>query len=254
VLTHFQNREVIIRTLDVGGDKPLPYLNIHKEENPFLGYRAIRYCLDHPVLFKTQLKALLLANEFGNLSIMIPMVSRTSELIRVKELLNECESELKSQSNYVARPYRLGTMIEIPSLVFEIEELSKVVSFVSVGTNDLLQYTLAVDRLNPNTQNLYSPYHLGFLRLMKHLADSAKTHSLEISICGELGGRSEFMPLWLAMGFQKLSMNCGEILNKRQLLSQIDSTKAKPHLEAALKIHDESALKAHLKRFVEELK
>jgi phosphotransferase system enzyme I (PtsI) len=248
VLSLHAPHEVVIRTLDVGGDKPIDYIKIPKEENPFLGLRAIRYCyLDVP-LFKTQLKAMLLANEHGNLSIMTPMVSRASEALWARQMIDECHAELKAQGNYHAKPYKVGTMVEIPALVFEMRELKEAVSFVSVGTNDLTQYSLAVDRMNPSLQHLYSPYTLGFIRIMQLLADQAIEYGLDLGICGELGGSDDFVPLWIAMGYQKLSMIPSEILPKRALLSKLtvsrcktllkDVNSSKSELEVKLKLQD----------------
>ena len=248
VLSLLAPHEVVIRTLDVGGDKPIDYIKIPKEENPFLGLRAIRYCfLDIP-LFKTQIKAMLLANEWGNLSIMTPMVSRASEALWAKNIIQECEAELRQGPNYHAKPFKIGTMVEIPSLIFEMRELKEAVSFVSVGTNDLTQYSLAVDRMNPSLQHLYSPYTLGFIRMMHMLAEQAIENGLDLGICGELGGNDDFIPLWIAMGYQKLSMIPGEVLPKRALLSKLTVSRCKTLLkdvnssrseqEVRVKLHD----------------
>ena len=240
--------EVVIRTLDVGGDKPIDYIKIPKEENPFLGLRAIRYCYVDQALFKTQLKALLLANEWGNLSVMTPMVSRASEALWARQMIDQCHLELKETSHYHGKPYKVGTMVEIPSLIFEMRELKEAVSFVSVGTNDLTQYSLAVDRMNPSLAHLYSPYTLGFIRMMNLLAEQAIEHGLDLGICGELGGSDDFIPLWIAMGYQKLSMTPSEVLPKRALLSKLtvsrcknllkDVNSARSEQEVKLKLHD----------------
>ena len=251
VLNMLAPKEVVIRTLDVGGDKPIDYIKIPKEENPFLGVRAIRYCLQDIPLFKTQIKAMLIANEKGNLSIMTPMVSRASEAMRAKEIILECERELKAASNYHGKSYKIGTMVEIPSLIFEMRELREAVSFVSVGTNDLTQYALAVDRMNPHLQNLYTPYTLGFIRMMQLLAEQAIEYGLNLSICGELGGSDEFIPLWIAMGYQKLSMIPGEVLSKRALLSQLTVSRCKTLLKDVISSRDENEVKKKLQDFRE---
>ena len=251
VLDLLAPQEVVIRTLDVGGDKPIDYIDIPKEENPFLGLRAIRYCLQDLPLFKIQLKAMLLANEQGNLAIMLPMVSRASEALQTKNLILECHEELKENPAYRALPYKLGAMVEIPSLIFEMKELSDAVSFVSVGTNDLTQYALAVDRMNPSLQNLYSPYTLGFVRMMQMLAEQALLYGLNLSICGELAGRDEFVPLWIAMGYQKLSMIPGEVLSKRALLSKLTVSHCKALLKDVISSKNESEVKQKLQDFLE---
>jgi phosphotransferase system enzyme I (PtsI) len=251
VLNLHAPNEVVIRSLDVGGDKPIDYIKIPKEENPFLGLRAIRYCyLDVP-LFKTQIKAMLLANEQGNLSIMTPMVSRASEALWARQIIDECHAELKSDPAYRNKPYKVGTMVEIPSLVFEMRELKEAVSFVSVGTNDLTQYALAVDRMNPALQHLYSPYTLGFIRLMGLLADQAIEHGLDLGICGELGGNDDFIPLWIAMGYQKLSMIPGEVLPKRALLSKLTVSRCKTLLKDVISSKNEHDVKIKLQEFGE---
>jgi phosphotransferase system enzyme I (PtsI) len=252
VLALHAPHEVVIRTLDVGGDKPIDYIKIPHEENPFLGLRAIRYCyLDIP-LFKTQIKAMLLANEHGNLSIMTPMVSRASEAVWARGIIDECHAELKKEaSGYSGKPFKVGTMVEIPSLVFEMRELKEAVSFVSVGTNDLTQYSLAVDRMNPALSHLYSPYTLGFIRLMGLLAEQAIEHGLDLGICGELGGNDDFIPLWIAMGYQKLSMIPGEVLPKRALLSKLTVSRCKTLLKDVISSKNEHDVKIKLQEFGE---
>ncbi len=250
VLTTLAPKEVIIRTIDIGGDKPIPYIQIAKEENPFLGVRAFRYCLKDLELFKTQIKAMLLANTLGNLSIMIPMISRASEAKQAAGIIQECHEELKLLKEYPAKPYKLGVMVEIPSLVFELNELKGIVSFVSVGTNDLMQYSMAVDRMNPELQYLYSPYNLGFIRMMNLLASEAKKAGLDTSICGELGGVEDFIPLWIAMGFKKLSMVSCEVMSRRSLISKFDFKLCQKLLTEVLSAKDETEVKSKLKTFL----
>ena len=254
VLNLMAPKEVVIRTLDVGGDKPIDYINIPKEENPFLGVRAIRYCMKDIPLFKTQIKAMLLANEQGNLAIMTPMVSRASEAAWAKKIIQECHEELKADTSYKQKAFRVGTMVEIPSLIFEMRELKASVSFVSVGTNDLTQYSLAVDRMNPALQDLYSPYNLGFIRMMNLLAEQAIENGLELGICGELGGKDEFIPLWVAMGYQKLSMIGTEVLTKRALLSKLTVLRCKALLKEVTLCQNEVEVRSRLLEFLEREK
>ncbi|MBU6154865.1 MAG: phosphoenolpyruvate--protein phosphotransferase, partial [Bdellovibrionales bacterium] len=249
ILNLFPRQEVVIRTLDIGGDKPIEYIRIAKEENPFLGVRAIRYCMKDLPLFTTQIKAMLLANEHGNLSIMLPMVSRASEVQEIRTLIDSCHEDLKKDSEYRSMPYKVGAMVEIPSLIFEMKELSRSASFVSVGTNDLMQYAFAVDRMNPELRTLYTPYHLGFLRMMNLLASSAIDAGLSLGICGELGGQDELLPLWVAMGFDKLSMTPSEVLPKRRLLSKLTLQSCRGLLNEVLKANHEQEIKMILSTF-----
>jgi phosphotransferase system enzyme I (PtsI) len=250
VLSLFQGKEVVIRTLDAGGDKPIPYMDIPKEENPFLGVRAIRYCLKHEDLFKTQLRAMLAANEWGNLSILIPMVTCASEARQVLALIEECERELIETGEYHDQPYRVGAMIEIPSLIYEMRELRESVSFVSVGTNDLMQYALAVDRGNSALKDLYSPYHSGFLRMMNHLAGEADLHGLELGICGELGGQEDLIPLWVGMGCKKLSMVASEVLSRRRTLSRLTKAQCEGILREVLEMKEARWIRPFLQSLV----
>ena len=178
-------------------------------------------------------------------------MSRASEALRAKEIIQECHEELKSNPAYKAKRFKVGTMVEIPSLIFEMRELKEAVSFVSVGTNDLTQYSLAVDRMNPALQDLYSPYNLGFIRMMNILADSAIEHGLDLGICGELGAKDEFIPLWIAMGYQKLSMIGSEVLPKRALLSKLTVSRCKTLLKDVLSCKNEVEVKSKLQDFLE---
>jgi phosphotransferase system enzyme I (PtsI) len=250
VLSTIAPKEVVMRTIDIGGDKAIPFIHIPKEENPFLGMRAFRYCLKDLDLFKTQIKAMLLANATGNLSIMVPMISRASEAKQAVEIIHACHEELKAGKGYAAKPYQVGVMVEIPSLIFEIQELKEFVSFVSVGTNDLLQYSVAVDRMNPELQYLYSPYNVGFLRMMSLLAKEAISAGLSVGICGELGGSEEFIPLWMAMGYQKLSLVPSEVLSRRGLISKFNFLRCRELLKDVLASKDEKEVKFKLATFL----
>jgi phosphotransferase system enzyme I (PtsI) len=247
VLNGLAPKEVVIRTLDVGGDKPIAYLPFPKEENPFLGLRALRYCLANVDVFRTQIRALLRANLQGNLSILLPMVSRATEAKHAVQLIKQWENELATEMGHSIPVYRIGAMVEIPSIGFELSELSHCVSFISVGTNDLLQYFCAVDRMNSTVAYLYQPYQLGFIRFMNQLADSAKKHNIEIGICGELGGDPAFLPLWLAMGYQKISQTSRNVLRSRQLLSHWSVQDARALLDKVLSCEDENQVEQILK-------
>jgi phosphotransferase system enzyme I (PtsI) len=199
---------VIIRTLDLGGDKPLssrPEL-FPREANPFMGFRAIRFCLEHPLIFKDQLRAILLASAHGRVQIMYPMISGAEELIRANELLDECREELRARGQPFDEKMAVGAMIEIPSAAVTADLLAQHCSFFSVGTNDLIQYLLAIDRGNERIAHLYEPTHPAVLRTLKHIVDEAARHRLPVGVCGEMAGDPVFAPLLLGLGVDSLSM------------------------------------------------
>jgi len=218
VLEGLAPRPVTIRTLDVGGDKPLAYLEIPKEDNPFLGYRAIRYCLEHPDLFRTQLRAMLRASVHGNLRVMFPMISSLEELLAAKEHLEAVRRDLLSKGISVADEIPVGVMIEVPSAALISDVLAQHCDFLSIGTNDLIQYTLAVDRLNDRVQHLYDPFHPGVLRLIRTTIENTRRFGKKISMCGEMGGSDLHLPLLLGMGLQEFSMAPTSILRLRRQL------------------------------------
>ena len=217
VLSALHPKPCTIRTLDVGGDKEIPYLNIEKEENPFLGVRAIRYCLKHPAFFKVQLRALLRASAHGNLKIMIPMVTTLQEVRETKKLLADVEQELKSQQVEIGT-YQLGIMIEVPASAVMAEEFAKEVDFFSIGTNDLTQYTLAVDRMNEGIRNLYDSAHPAVMRLIEMTVAAARKEKIGVSVCGEMAGQTKHIKALLGLGLRSLSMTPSQILSVRKLL------------------------------------
>jgi len=199
---------VVIRTLDLGGDKPMasnPEL-FPKEENPFMGYRAIRFCLDNPDLFKDQLRAVLLASHFGKVRLMYPMISGADELTRANELLSECKAELRSRSQPFDESLEVGAMIEIPSAAATVDLLEKQCDFFSIGTNDLIQYLLAIDRGNDRIAHLYEPAHPAVLRTLKRIVDDAHRLDVPVGVCGEMAGDPAYAPLLLGLGVDSLSM------------------------------------------------
>ncbi|MEO5668814.1 MAG: phosphoenolpyruvate--protein phosphotransferase [Bdellovibrionota bacterium] len=210
---------VTIRTLDVGGDKPLAYLDIGHEDNPFLGYRAIRYCLEHPEILRTQFRAMLRASAFGNLRIMFPMIASLEELLAAKEHLEAVRKELVASGVKIADHVPVGVMIEIPSAAIISDILAQHCEFLSIGTNDLIQYTVAVDRLNERVQNLYDPFHPAVLRLMRTVIENAHKFGRKTSVCGEMGGSEAHLPLLLGMGLDEFSMAPTSILRSRRQLS-----------------------------------
>ncbi len=211
-----EGRPVVIRTLDIGGDKKLPYLEMPEEMNPFLGYRAIRLCLDRKELFKVQLRALLRASAFGNLKIMFPMISSLSEFKAAKELLKECMSELKSEGKEFNENLETGIMVEIPAAAICADELAKHVDFFSIGTNDLIQYTLAADRMNEKISYLYDPMHPAVLRLIKMTIDAAHKEGKWCGMCGEMAGDENAIETLVEYGLDEYSMSASSILTAKK--------------------------------------
>jgi phosphoenolpyruvate-protein phosphotransferase (PTS system enzyme I) len=199
---------VVIRTLDLGGDKPLagnPDL-FPKENNPFMGFRAIRFCLEHVEIFKDQLRAILMASAHGQVRLMYPMISGAEELARANAVLAECMTELKERKQPFDEKLEIGAMIEIPSAAITTDILAKDCAFFSIGTNDLIQYLLAIDRVNDRIAHLYEPTHPAVIRMLKHIVDEAKKHDVPVSVCGEMAGDPVFAPLLLGLGVDCLSM------------------------------------------------
>jgi phosphotransferase system enzyme I (PtsI) len=199
---------VILRTLDLGGDKPLagnPEL-FPKENNPFMGFRAIRFCLEHHDIFKDQLRAILMASAHGNVRLMYPMISGAEELARANTVLRECMAELKAAGTPFDENLAIGAMIEIPSAAATADLIAKECSFFSIGTNDLIQYLLAIDRVNDRIAHLYEPTHPAVIRTLKHIVDEAHKQNIPVSVCGEMAGDPVFAPLLLGLGVDSLSM------------------------------------------------
>ena len=213
-------KQVIIRTLDIGADKQIDYFNLPKEENPAMGYRAIRICLTQKDIFKTQLRALFRASAFGNIAIMFPMIIALEEVLEIKEIVEEVKKELDDEGIPYNKETQLGIMIETPAAAVISDDLAKEVDFFSVGTNDLTQYTTAVDRQNANLENFYHPHHKALLRLIKMAADNAHKNGIWIGICGELGADMELTEAFLAMGIDELSVSPACILPLRKKIRE----------------------------------
>ena len=239
VLSKMENKPVVIRTLDIGGDKQIPYMNFPKEDNPFLGYRAIRYCLDHEDIFKVQLRALLRASCFGNLRIMFPMISNVQEVRKAKSIIESVKVSL-AEENIAYGDFQVGIMIEIPAAALIADQLGKEVDFFSIGTNDLIQYTTAVDRMNQKIADLYSPYHPGLLKLIQMVIDGAKKNQIWVGMCGEVAGNEKLIPLLLAMGLEEFSMSPGSVLKARKLIGQLNYENLKPHVSRVLEASEAS--------------
>lgn len=213
-------KQVIIRTLDIGADKQIDYFNLPKEENPAMGYRAIRICLTQKDIFKTQLRALFRASAFGNIAIMFPMIIALEEVLEIKEIVEEVKKELDDEGIPYNKETQLGIMIETPAAAVISDDLAKEVDFFSVGTNDLTQYTTAVDRQNANLEKFYHPHHKALLRLIKMAADNAHKNGIWIGICGELGADMELTEAFLAMGIDELSVSPACILPLRKKIRE----------------------------------
>lgn len=246
VLNNFSDRPVCMRTLDIGGDKPLPYFPI-VEDNPFLGWRGIRLTLDHPELFLAQLKAMLRASEgLDNLAIMLPMISSLAEVQAARRLLDqawlEVSEELGRRGSSVRYPM-LGAMIEVPSILYILPEMSPYVDFWSVGSNDLTQYLLAVDRNNSRVAGLYDPFHPAVIRVLQQVVQSAEQHGKSVSICGELAGDPLGVLILMAMGYRNFSMNLNNIARIKYVVRRIRVEDLPPLLEMGLQQSDSAAMK-----------
>lgn len=220
-------KKVIIRTLDIGADKQADYFNLPKEENPAMGLRAIRICLTSPKIFKTQLRAILRASAYGNISIMFPMIISVDEVKKIKEIVAEVKTELDNEGLSYDKDIELGIMIETPAAVMIAEELAKEVDFFSVGTNDLTQYTLAIDRQNQSLDDFYDSHHPGLLRMLKMIVDGAHKGGAWAGICGELGSDLSLTKDFLAMGYDELSVSPGRILPLRKVVLETDVSEYK---------------------------
>ncbi|TJX33113.1 phosphoenolpyruvate--protein phosphotransferase [Staphylococcus haemolyticus] len=219
VLETMKDKRVVVRTLDIGGDKELPYLNLPKEMNPFLGYRAIRLCLEQQDIFRTQLRALLRASVYGKLNIMFPMVATINEFRDAKAILLEEKENLKNDGHDVSDDIELGIMVEIPSTAALADIFAKEVDFFSIGTNDLIQYTMAADRMSERVSYLYQPYNPAILRLVKQVIEASHKEGKWTGMCGEMAGDETAIPLLLGLGLDEFSMSATSILKARRQIN-----------------------------------
>ena len=249
VAEKMQGKPVIIRTLDVGGDKEIKYLNLPKEENPFLGFRAIRICLANIEMFKIQLRAILKASAYGNISIMIPMISSIEELRKTKQIVEECKKELQEKNIKFKKDIKLGIMIEIPSTAIMAEQFAKECDFFSIGTNDLIQYTVAVERGNEKISNLYSKYNPAVIRLIKMAIDGAHKEGIFCGMCGEVAGDSKFIPILIGMGLDEFSMNSNKILQARKVITNLEKKQCEKLVENIIKLDSSNKIKEELENF-----
>jgi phosphotransferase system enzyme I (PtsP) len=240
-LAAFHPQPVTMRTLDIGGDKSLSYFPI-KEQNPFLGWRGIRVTLDHPEIFLVQVRAMLKASEgLENLRILLPMISGVLELEESLHLIHRAWSEVRDEGVSVPMP-PIGVMIEVPAAVYQIRELASQVDFISVGSNDLTQYLLAVDRNNPRVADLYDFLHPAVLQALRQVVDGTHAEGKSVSICGEMAGNPLAAVLLLAMGFDSLSMNATNLPKVKWLLRQITASKARELLDEVMRIDNPNVI------------
>ncbi len=245
-LQAFAPQPVTMRTLDIGGDKDLPYFPI-EEENPFLGWRGIRISLDHPEIFLAQIRAMLRASEgLNNLRIMLPMISSVPELDRALELIDRAYDELLQEEGYSIQRPEVGAMIEVPAAVYQVKELGRRVNFLSVGTNDLTQYLLAVDRNNPRVANLYHTLHPSVLRALKIIHEQATSVNCQISVCGEVAGDPLGAVVLLGLGYENLSMSANGLLKVKSMLNQVSRTEARSLAKRALRMSDAASVSVFL--------
>lgn len=246
VAQKLKNQRIIIRTLDIGGDKELKYMKLPKEQNPFLGYRAIRIFLDNISLFKVQLRAILRASAYGNLAIMLPMISSIEELREAKKIIQDVKKEMKIKQVEFNENIEIGIMIEIPSAALMAEELAKECDFFSIGTNDLIQYTVAVERGNEKVANLYTHFHPAVIKLIKSAIEGAHKNNILCGMCGEAAGDPLFIPLLLGLGLDEFSMNANKILQARKLIRELNFSECKKLSEEILKLSSVEEVKNKL--------
>jgi phosphotransferase system enzyme I (PtsP) len=252
VLETFAPRPVTIRTLDIGGDKPLPYFPV-TESNPFLGWRGIRITLDHPDIFLTQVRAMLLAAiGLDNLQVLLPMVSTVGEVDEAKRLIQRAHDELLEEGKAVKMP-PVGIMIEVPAAVYQAEALARRVDFLSVGTNDLTQYLLAVDRNNAHVAKLYDELHPAVLRALMDVVKGARAYGREVSICGEMAGDPMAAVLLLGMGVHSLSMGAGSLLRVKWVIRNLSRSRARELLGSALLCEDADCVRRLLLEALEDV-
>jgi len=237
LLNRFKDKKIVIRTLDIGGDKPLSYLSLPKESNPFLGQRGIRFSLNYPKIFKSQIKALLTANTNSNLSILLPMVSNACEVIQAKNMIEEIKKELNLDTHY-----RLGIMVEVPAIAFNLEQIAPYIDFISIGSNDLIQYFFAADRLNPIVSSLYQPLSPVFLRFLDLIIKTANKLQLDVSVCGQMAAQSEAALILVGLGVNELSMDFNIQSQVKYALAHYTYQQLKNLAKKALKCQDSQAV------------
>lgn len=241
-----KNKLSIIRTLDAGGDKDIPYLNLEKEDNPFLGYRAIRLCLGNPEMFKIQLRAILRASSYGNLAIMFPMISTIDELRQAKQILEQCKKELDERNIEYNKEIKVGMMIEIPAAAIMAEVFAKECDFFSIGTNDLIQYTMAAERGNSKIANLYTKNHPAVIKLIKNTIDAAHKNGIFCGMCGEAASNFQYIPLLIGMGLNEFSMNSSAILQAKKTITELNKKECEKLVDEILQFSSDKDVEQKL--------
>ncbi len=236
VLEAMKDKLVVVRTLDIGGDKELDYFDIPKEMNPFLGYRAIRLCLDQDQIFRVQLRALIRASKFGNLKIMFPMIATVEEFRDSKRIFEEEKAKLMNEGIEVAPNIELGIMVEIPSVAMMADIFAKEVDFFSIGTNDLIQYTMACDRMNEKVSYLYQPHNPAILRMVKQVIDASHKNNIWTGMCGEMASDPISIPILLGMGLDEFSMSSSEILSSRHQIASLNQKDIESQIDHILNL------------------
>jgi len=249
-----KGKPLTIRTLDIGGDKDIPYMGLAKENNPFLGYRAIRFCLDRVDIFTTQLRAILRASAFGNIRIMIPMITCVNELMQVKEIVRKIEKDLDKHEIAYDKEIKIGVMIETPAAAVMADVLAKEADFFSIGTNDLTQYTVAVDRCNENVSYLYSIFNPAVLRLIKHIIECGHRENIEVGMCGEAAGNMLMIPLLLSMGLDEFSVTASKVLETRKEIAGWSMKEAKTVTDHAMILSTPREVSEYLSDYMAERK
>lgn len=240
VLERAEGKRVVVRTLDIGGDKTLPYFQFDPEMNPFLGYRAIRLCLDRPDIFKDQVRALLRASVYGKLAIMFPMIATVDEFRRAKQFVLDQKEELLKEGVAVSDSIEIGMMVEIPASAVLADEFARYADFFSIGTNDLIQYSMAADRMSEKVSYLYQPLNPSILRLVKMTIDGAHSQGKWCGMCGEMGGDPMAAPILLGLGLDEFSMSSPRILPTRKIITSLSKKEMEELANKALKCHTES--------------
>jgi phosphotransferase system enzyme I (PtsI) len=249
-----KNKLVVIRTLDIGGDKKLPYFHFDNEENPFLGFRAIRFLLKNKKIFRTQLRALGRASVYGKLAIMFPMIANISEFVESKQYTETIFNELRKENIPVAKNIQIGMMVEIPSSAIIADKFSKYSDFFSIGTNDLIQYTFAADRLNKSCNYLYQPNNPAILKLIKSTIDGAKLNNKWVGMCGEMASDITSTPLLIGLGINSLSVHPTKIKKIRQIVNNIKSSDCKELASKALSLENCEKINNLVNSFLKERK
>ncbi|MHB8073284.1 phosphoenolpyruvate--protein phosphotransferase [Desulfosporosinus fructosivorans] len=239
---------VVIRSLDIGGDKELPYLDMPKEMNPFLGYRAIRLCLDRTDIFRTQLRAILRASAYGNIKLMYPMIATLEELRKANKVLETVKQELLAEAIPFNKGMEVGIMVEIPAVAVMADRFAREVDFFSIGTNDLIQYTMAADRMNETVSYLYQPFNLAVLRLIRGVIESAHKEGKRVAMCGEMAGDLTALPILLGLGLDEFSMSASSVLPARALVRQLTMKKARSIAEAVLEMDNPLEIESFVKQ------